>query len=151
MRIALVYATNSTCSRHKVSAIFTDSEFRIIATGWNGVKSGEVHCDEIFLNGSKIHPESGMSHSEWSKLNEIHAEINAINQLIASNQTETVVNLFVTKSCCENCSQTIIEMINSGKLSSLKTVYFNEEWSNSLNDVKMFESIPVNKIHLPLN
>jgi len=127
MEIAEMYAGQSTCSKIQVGAIIVRNK-RIISTGYNGVPSGEKHCNvhyypiwenkykflydtfeqftksSIFLEG----------HAKFSNENEIHAEQNAIN---FARQDVSDCDMYVTYSPCLYCAKNILT-------SGIKKVYY---------------------------
>lgn len=72
MAIAEQWAKRSTCSaRASVGCVIVDSNFRIIACGYNGSPEGTAHCDTV---GCERGPDGHCMRS-------VHAEMNAIIQL----------------------------------------------------------------------
>lgn len=63
----------SKCVSRQVGAIIVKDN-RIISTGYNGTLSGCKNCNEIFDSNNFDKD----AHHKWSKLNEIHAEQNAL-------------------------------------------------------------------------
>lgn len=49
MRMARLAATRSTCLRRAVGCVLVDDGGKVLATGYNGVASGERHCNEPFV------------------------------------------------------------------------------------------------------
>lgn len=114
MKIAILFATQSTCQRHKVGAVITKDN-KMISTGYNGVASGCVHCeDHTFTKPGE--------HHEWSNVNEIHAEVNAILQ--ADKTKLKGATLYCTLAPCNNCCKLIIA-------SGIETVIYHEEYNKA--------------------
>jgi dCMP deaminase len=107
MAIAELYAEHSSCAKYGVGAVLT-KDGRIISTGYNGVVSGEKHCNEIFKNinfkQDKIKSEE---HHLWSLSNEIHAEVNCILYAAKKGIAVEGCTIYVTTQPCTNCSKTI--------------------------------------------
>ena len=82
--IACLYAEHSSCSKYHVGAVITRDK-RIISTGYNGVPTGQKHCNQIFKN-INFKEDLAMSekHHEWSLKNEIHAEGGHLNPAVWS-------------------------------------------------------------------
>lgn len=100
MGIAMMAASRSTCSRRAVGCVLTNSYNHIVATGYNGVPRGMVHC------GSHICP--GMNASSGSQLDgcmAIHAEQNAILQAPDSRDIKTC---YVTTQPCLTCTKLLL-------------------------------------------
>jgi len=114
LKIAEIMGANSHCVSHKVGAVLVKNK-RIISTGINGTPVGYINCDEVF------NPESfgRATHHEWSGLNELHAEVNAI--AIAAKEGIPTKDgiLYTTISPCVHCSKIIIA-------SGIKQVVFSE-------------------------
>ncbi len=71
-----VIAPRATCSRRRVGCILVNVEKHIKATGYNGVKSGAVHCLDAPCPGAEA-PSGTMLEYCYA----VHGEINALKQL----------------------------------------------------------------------
>ena len=109
-KILEAFAEQSTCIRVKVAAIIVRNG-RIISTGWNGVPSGQDHCEHVF----NFHPalETG-NHEEFLKVhykfatkNEIHAEQNAISYAARNGIKTSGADIYTSISPCTNCAKLI--------------------------------------------
>ena len=69
MEIAEIVAKRSTCGKRQTAALIVRDE-RIISMGYNGAPAGMPHCVDLAIPAE--------IHYEWSRLHEVHAEINAI-------------------------------------------------------------------------
>jgi len=108
----------STCHRHKIAAlIFRGSD--LLTVNYNGVRQGEEHCEDLMRSGRLSYAE----HREWSKVNEVHAEINAIEKVKKLNVSLKGTSIMVSKTPCENCFR---EIVKNG-ISSIIAVGF---WNN---------------------
>lgn len=114
LKVAEIMGANSHCVSHKVGAVLVKNK-RIISTGINGTPAGHVNCDEVF------NPESfgRTTHHEWSGLNELHAEVNAIAIAAKEGISTKDSILYTTISPCVHCSKVIIA-------SGIKQVVFSE-------------------------
>ena len=114
LELAKVVAKRSTCHRRHVGCILVNSHSHIIATGYNGVPAGRVHCrDSQLCPGAKA--ESG------SKLDEcyaIHAEQNA---LIQCKDTQDIEAAYITTSPCIHCVKMLLN-------TSCQRIIFPEEY-----------------------
>ncbi len=119
----------SKCVKHSVGCIITDSAGRIVSTGRNGTKSGSTNCSEQFptykddmsnlsLSIGNLHVgtkkqadaivktyELNKAHHEWSEINEIHAECNAI--MHSSPEQRKGGTLYVNLQPCSSCAKMI--------------------------------------------
>lgn len=104
--ICVTVSRRSTCAKIQVAAIIVKDE-NIISIGYNGVPSKQQHCQEywkeqgICLDSSEFK----MKHREWSAVNELHAEINAI---VKCNTSLSGAKLYTTYSPCVDCAKCII-------------------------------------------
>lgn len=107
MNIAELYAEHSSCAKYGVGAVLVKDK-RILSTGYNGVVSGEAHCNEIFKNidfkQDKILSEK---HHLWSLCNEIHAEVNCILYAAKNGISVDGCSIYCTTQPCVNCAKTI--------------------------------------------
>jgi dCMP deaminase len=136
MNITKEFAKHSKCSAKQVACILVIDN-NIVSIGINGTLPGKPNCNELFkkennewfryvdqvdkektlLRVSKNH------HHEWSCINEIHAEINAI-----SKANKKCINLerataYITHSPCFNCAKTLAVF-------GIKEIYFETEYDD---------------------
>lgn len=109
MAQAKLLASRSTCLRLKVGCVIT-REKRIIATGYNGSVSGEVHCSEA---GCKI--------EDGHCIRTVHAEANALTQCARFGVATEGAILYVTHFPCLNCVKLIIQ-------AGIKHIYYATEY-----------------------
>lgn len=96
----------STCKRLKVAALLV-RDGRIVATGWNGVASGQKHCEDIFKDCEEGE-EFYQKHHEFSTRYELHAEQNLIS-FCAKNGIETNnTTIYLTHSPCIHCAKILL-------------------------------------------
>lgn len=93
MEMAQVLSRQSTCSRLGVGAIIA-RDHRVISTGYNGVASGEPHCNH--------------SQTDEKCTEAVHAEANAIVFAARHGVATGGANLYVTHSPCVECARLII-------------------------------------------
>lgn len=106
MRMALIWAENSYCSRRKVGAILVKNQM-IISDGYNGTPSGFPNNCEDDNNASLPYV--------------LHAEANAITKVARSGNNSEGATLYVTASPCIECAKLIIQ-------SGIKRVVYYEEY-----------------------
>ena len=120
MDMCEMMAQRSTCCKLRTAALVVSQDNRILSVGYNGTCKGEEHCVDYWkkrtgftdpkdIEGFESFLETKYfkrEHHEWSKLNEIHGEQNAI--LYASRRSglstkgTTVYTLY---SPCINCAK----------------------------------------------
>jgi dCMP deaminase len=94
MRMALIWAENSYCTRRKVGTLIVKDKM-IISDGYNGTPSGfENICED--KNG-------------LTKPYVLHAEANAITKMAHSNNSSDGATMYVTDSPCIECAKLIIQ------------------------------------------
>ena len=126
MGIAKLIAENeSKCISHKVGAVIVKND-RIVSTGYNGTPSKQPNCCDI--NSHLVHngefqnfvsDEAKHEHHNWSQLNELHAEHNAI--MFASPEDRKGSTLYCTLQPCQQCSVLIAG-------SGISTVVYETEY-----------------------
>jgi dCMP deaminase len=117
MGMAMQLATLATCPKRKVGCILLDKDLRIIGSGYNGVTSGEPHCDGKDCTCT-------------------HAEINAIDWCC---DLFSVAYVITTCAPCVSCFGKIM-----ANLPAVKTIYYYELSKNSasLQDDKLEHVAP---------
>lgn len=116
IQIARLISMRGTCKRLQVGAVITCDNM-IVATGYNGPRAEEDHCQEANCDLSKPCSIS------------VHAEINAIKALyrtgIINHKTKTF-KLYVTHQPCYECSNEILMIAPV-----IKEVYYLEPFRDS--------------------
>lgn len=106
MRMALIWAENSYCTRRQVGALIVKNKM-IISDGYNGTPAGfENVCED----------EHGLT-----KPYVMHAEANAITKIARSNNSSEGATMYVTASPCIECAKLIIQ-------SGVKRVVYAEKY-----------------------
>jgi len=119
--MAGLISQQSTCCRMQVGAVMV-KEGRVISIGFNGVPSGQKHCDEHFKEiyqkdfsgkhacyGDFIKTQDFFDmHGQFSNDNELHAEQNAILFAAKNGIATQGADLYVTDSPCIHCAKIII-------------------------------------------
>lgn len=91
LQLAELAATRSTCSRLSVGAVLVGSiSHRVLATGYNGVPSGQPHCVHV---------------DDLPCRKAIHAEANALARTTESYWDTT---LYISHSPCDTCQGLIV-------------------------------------------
>ena len=126
MELATNMSKLSTCARVQVGAILV-VEDRPLLSGYNGTPKGHKHCIDIYqekyeeycrLNKEPISiftfedfmalPEIREEHGKFSRLHEVHAEINIIAQAALKGLATKNGRLYITHSPCNDCCKSIL-------------------------------------------
>jgi dCMP deaminase len=133
METALLYSKRSTCLRLQVGAVIA-LDNRIVSTGYNGSAHNHKHCQNHFQElYSRIEHTGAFknfddyiksdvfkeAHGNWSKENELHAEMNAIMFCAKEGKSIKGGTIYTTISPCLFCTKAIIG-------AGIKTVWYNE-------------------------
>jgi Deoxycytidylate deaminase len=105
---------SSTCKRVQVAALLVKDD-RIIATGKNGVTSGNTHCCDIFEYADE---NFSQLHHNFSVRYELHAEQNVISFCAKHGIATNNCTLYVSHSPCIHCAKIIF----AAGISSVKYV-----------------------------
>ncbi|MDR2063948.1 MAG: ComE operon protein 2 [Candidatus Nomurabacteria bacterium] len=124
MSLAKMAAERATCERLKVGAIIVRDK-RIIATGYNGSVSGEVHCID-----------EGCRMVDGHCIRTIHGEANAILQCAKYGVPTDGAEIYVTHFPCLNCTKLIIQ-------AGIKRVYYERDYRNDSYAIELFEKANV--------
>jgi len=133
INMAELVAGQSTCCRLSVGAVLVKDN-RVISIGFNGVPSGQTHCEEHF---EEVCRKSGQpkeeffksqkfmdEHGKFSNENELHAEQNAILFAAKNGIATAGATLYVTFAPCINCAKVIVT-------AGIKTVYYKTPYDRS--------------------
>ena len=105
LRIAFEVATRSTCLRRQVGSVLV-TDRRILATGYNGVPRGLLHCDEAGCIRERDNVPSGQRHELCRGL---HAEMNAFLQAAIHGVSVDGSELYSTTHPCVLCTKMLIQ------------------------------------------
>jgi dCMP deaminase len=97
-----VLAKRSTCWKRQTATIIVDENQRQVSEGYNGTPAGEMHCCDYPVRNS-------IEHREWSKVHEIHAEMNALLYLARYPRIYAPerATLYTLLSPCTECAKAI--------------------------------------------
>lgn len=126
MQLAVNMAKLSTCARVQVGAVLVVDE-RPLLSGYNGSPRGHKHCTDVFQEKYEEYcrsnkepisiftfedfmslPEIKDEHGKFSRLHEIHAEVNIIAQAAYKGLATKKGKLYVTCSPCNDCCKSIL-------------------------------------------
>src|SRR5699024_8521870 len=132
MAQAVLLSLRSTCTRLEVGATLV-REKRIIAGGYNGSVSGDVHCID-----------EGCYVVDGHCLRTIHAEMNAILQCAKFGAQTEGAEIYVTHFPCLQCTKMILQ-------AGIKKIYYLEDYHNNPYALKLIEQAHVQceKVDLP--
>lgn|SRR5574343_114447 len=103
--LAFIVAKRSTCKRREIGAIIVHND-DIIAYGYNGAISGEVHCID-----TKCNRDSANSGKEMEKCVAVHAEQNAIIKAVKKlHNNFSEMTLYCTHKPCNVCEKLIASL-----------------------------------------
>lgn len=128
MDMARLAARRSSCLRRAVGAVLV-KERRLLATGYNGVPSGVIHCDATGCLREKLEVPSGERHELCRGL---HAEQNAIIQAALHGVSTRDAILYCTNLPCIICAKMLI---NSG----VRRVVYLDGYSDPLTEQMLSE------------
>lgn len=166
LETARVWAKQSHCVRLKVGAVILNKKTgRLLSIGYNGTVSGTVNCDALFdsdeynyyvhgnisqfLSGTGIlddgqwhmtnETEFKRLHHEFSEKYEVHAEQNAIYNLLKTNSAYDPENLMLvctTEPCCQ-CAKAIAAL-------GIKYVMFEHKYDRNIESgIKFFDMMGI--------
>ena len=104
LNVASILAEESSCISLHVGAVIVRDK-RIISMGYNGTPEGMPNCDDSFKQGVFKREE----HHEWSLVNEIHAEMNAIMYAAKCGISVKGCTIYVTHKPCYECMKNIAQ------------------------------------------
>ncbi|MFC6296101.1 ComE operon protein 2 [Lactiplantibacillus daoliensis] len=125
MMQAVLLSTRSTCERLSVGATIVRDK-RIIAGGYNGSVSGDVHCID-----------EGCYLVDGHCMRTIHAEMNAILQCAKFGAATDGAEIYVTDFPCLQCTKMLLQA-GITKIHYLRN-YHNDAYAMSLIDRKQVE------------
>ena len=128
------FETHSHCAAKHVCCIIVREDvshnYNILSIGLNGTPPGLPNCDEIWQRYGQlwVNKKSGQycdqnSHSEWSAINEIHAEVNAIAKCNKNNVSTEGTYAFISYSPCMHCAKLLVA-------SGIKKIVFRERYDD---------------------
>lgn len=126
LRMAKLVSTRSTCYRRNVGCVLTNSRGHVLSTGYNGVASGQPHCNYANEDMSvKIYPNAcngatATSGTQLDTCEAIHAEQNALLQCKDVFEIDTA---YVTTSPCMTCVKLLLN-------TSCNRIVFSDAYSH---------------------
>lgn len=137
LEICRVISARSTCCKYKTACIIVRDR-NVISIGYNGTPSGAIHCDEYWMqicSDTELGFEDFLAtdffrenHREWSRIWELHAEVNAIVKNAGDLKNCTLYTLL---SPCIQCSKIIVS-------AGIKKVVYLEKYKRDFEDTAKF-------------
>ncbi|HSH25324.1 MAG TPA: ComE operon protein 2 [Massilibacterium sp.] len=129
MAQAHLLALRSTCTRLSVGATIVRDK-RIIAGGYNGSVSGDVHCID-----------EGCYVVDDHCVRTIHAEVNALLQCAKFGIPTRGAEIYVTHFPCLHCSKAIVQ-------AGIKAIYYASDYKNDPYAIELFQQAGVKMKHV---
>ena len=115
--IAKTVSEQATCIRRNVGCVLVNSKNHILATGYNGVPAGAVHCLDLPCSGAEFPSGEGLNSCEA-----IHAEQNA---LLQCKDVYDIDRVYTTLEPCVHCIKLLLN-------TSAKQIIFGEKYVHNL-------------------
>lgn len=123
--MALLASKRATCERLRVGTIIVRDN-QIIATGYNGSASGDVHCIDV-----------GCLMEDDHCVRTIHSEQNALLQCAKHGVSTNGATVYVTHFPCFNCAKTLVT-------AGIKELIYLDDYHNSMKAILLLEDSGVN-------
>lgn len=154
LKICHILRQKSACLKYQTSAIIVKNN-NIISTGYNNTLVDQPLCCNYWYEewlklklGQSFSEwvntdQFKLAHSVWSECSEIHAEINALNNLSKSDIDDNCI-LYTYYSPCQNCAKHII---NYG----IKQIYYHKVYTGRKGvDALKFLHLHSNCVQIPI-
>lgn len=123
--------TRSTCLRANHAAIIVRDN-RIIATGYNGAPSGQLHCSDLKSCYRQVN--NIPSGQQYEKCRALHAEQNAILQCAKFGISCKDSTIYITDVPCELCAK---QILGAGIKNVVMATDSKRYCSNALHDLEI--------------
>jgi dCMP deaminase len=131
LKTAYLLGQESKCVSRQVGAVIAKDK-RIVSTGYNGTPPGFTNCNEHFLNyDPAIHREA---HHIWSKMYEVHAEMNAIAFAAKNDIGIEGAEIYTILQPCDDCLKNIIA-------AGIKKIYYVIPYDKATKDNQLWNKI----------
>lgn len=104
IEVAFKLSKKSHCVSKQVGAVLV-KDGRIISMGYNGSHPGHVNCCNVF-NRKTIDFDK---HHAWSRIFEVHAEMNCLAFAAKNGINVNGCTMYVTMSPCQDCLKTLFQ------------------------------------------
>ena len=121
-KVLIAFEDLSTCARLKVAALII-RDTRIISTGYNGVPTGDIHCNDNSMFGdiNTWNKKITEKHHRFAEVGEIHAEENSLAFAAKNGMSTDNTIMFTSIAPCRNCAKLIL-------VAGIKEIYYLEEY-----------------------
>lgn len=137
LNIAYAVSLRSTCIRRGVGCVIVDDKHSILATGYNGVAPGRLHCNHqstmahVSLEVENINPyacegANSKSGEDLDKCEAIHAEQNA---LLQCSNVWAAKTLYTTTSPCVHCLKMILR-------TGINKIVFSDKYYKNYDNIR---------------
>ena len=136
LKTAYLLGQESKCVSKQVGALIV-LDNRIVSTGINGTPKGYQNCNEHFPNyDPKLHCEE---HHIWSKIHEVHAEMNAIAFAARNDIGIDGADIYTILQPCDDCLKMIIA-------AGIKKIYFVVPYDKATKDNDLWSRIEYEQV-----
>ena len=141
MQMAVNMGKLSTCARVQVGAVLVVDD-RPLLSGYNGSPKGHEHCTDVFYEkyqnsnfGGSFEEFMQMDwvrkeHGIFSRLHEVHAEVNIIGQAANKGLATKGGKLYITHSPCNDCCKSILT-------AGIKEVIFKDPYDREIEGLEI--------------
>lgn len=136
LRMSCLCSERSTCPRRRVGCVLVNDKRHVLATGYNGVPAGFVHCIDHPCPGANAAPGLGLD-----KCEAIHAEQNALLQCKNVYEIHTA---YCTDSPCITCVKLLLN-------TSCKRIAFIREYPHQEAKILWVERAGRMWSHIPID
>lgn len=126
IQMARLVSTRATCLRRAVGCVLINDLGHVLATGYNGVPRGHVHCNEPCHEGEQVvfkHACEGANAASGTKLDSCHALHAEWNALLQCRDVQIIDTAYVTTQPCITCTKLFLN-------TSCKRIVFAETYSH---------------------
>jgi len=131
LKTAYLLGLESKCVSRQVGAVIVDHN-RIISTGINGTPQGHENCNEHFPYYDPTTQRE--EHHTWSKINEIHAEMNAIVFAAAEGKAIEGAEIYTILQPCDECLKNI-------RAAKIKKIYYVTPYDKATKNNPLWDGI----------
>lgn len=128
MRIALLTAEKSTCTRLSVGCVLTTPDHYLLSVGYNGTPKGDLHCKDL-VRDLRGEPPCDC----------VHAEQNAIARCEASWRDEK--RCYVTTFPCPMCMRLLAQI-------NVTTILYLHDYRNMQRSMNMCHRLHINVVKM---
>lgn len=131
LKTAYLLGQESKCVSKHVGAVIAKDK-RIISTGYNGTPPGFRNCNQEFTNYDAATDRE--RHHEWSKMYEVHAELNAIAFAARNDIGIDGAEIYTILQPCDDCLKNIIA-------AGIKKIYYVIPYDKASKNNKLWSLI----------